>query len=276
MRPEGQRILYYIGTTVGILGGLLGMTVAIIASPILGTIFTLFFIIVFGFAFGGRYLRDRKSKQLLTNGRRANGKIVELWDTGITINNQPEIGMVIEVTPETEPPFKAEVKLIISRLQTSFYQVGVSCIVKYDPNNKKTVAIERIGSTLSGMDSSTGGFGSYQNYSAQQGSPYFPGKNQQQIEDTYLAINMETKRILSVGVECKAIIKSVDNTNVFVNENYSLNAFVLEVIPDDYPAYEAKCMGIVMPASIPKYQPGKQIFVKYDPADRSKVSLFHS
>jgi hypothetical protein len=53
--------------------------------------------------------------------------------------------MVIEVTPDFEPAFKAEVIQVISRLQTSLYQVGIPCIVKYDPDNKKTVAIEKIG-----------------------------------------------------------------------------------------------------------------------------------
>jgi hypothetical protein len=273
MRPQGQKIVYYIGIIVGTLGGLLGMAVAIAAAPLYGSIFSLFFILVFGFVFGGMFLRSRRTKQLLQNGRRASGKIIEMWDTAVTINNQPQIGMVIEVFPDTGSPFKTEVKQVISRLQTAYYQVGVYCVVRYDPNNKKTVAIESIGS---GLNSSSNGFDSFQNDNSFQSSSYFPGKNQQQIESELLGIEMEAKRILNIGIESRAIVKRMDNTNVFVNGNFPLYSFTLEVIPNDSPAYEAKVKGLVMEASIPKYQPGCQIFVKYDPADKSKITLFHS
>ena len=145
MRPEGQKIVQNIGIAVGILGGGLGMAVAIAAAPLFGSILSLFFIVLFGYIFGGQYLKDRKRKQLLESGIQANGKIIEMWDTGWTMNNQPKSGMVIEVTPRTGMPFKSEISLVISRLQTSYYQVGANCVVRYDPNNQKNVAIESLG-----------------------------------------------------------------------------------------------------------------------------------
>ncbi|MBI5402257.1 MAG: hypothetical protein HY959_02565 [Ignavibacteriae bacterium] len=144
MKPQGQAIVMYIGIIIGGLGFLLGAGVAIIAAPIPGTIFTAIFIIIFGLTFGRLYLRNRTRNRLLRTGRRARGKIIEVWDTGVTINNQPQIGMIIEVKPDTEMPFKAEVKQVISRLQTFYYQVGKNCIVRYDQNDKSTVAIESL------------------------------------------------------------------------------------------------------------------------------------
>lgn len=282
MRPKGQKIVYYIGTIIGALGGLLGMAVAIAAAPIPGSILSLFFIVVFGLAFGIPYLRNRKRKQLLETGKKANGKIVEMWDTSVTINNQPQIGMVIEVTPDFEPKFKAEVKQVISRLQTSYYQVGTTCIVKYNPNDKKTVAIESIGGTLGGEDKFDQEFNSlieqYKKTANQQfqGSSFFPGMTQQQIEEAVVANDKEVKRIMQVGIECKAIIKSSDFTEVFVNPGDPVYSFVLEVLPDDTPAYEAKCMGVILNPSVPKFQPGKQIYIKYDPEDKNKITLSHS
>ena len=145
MKPKEQSIFLNIGTIIAILGFTVGAVAAIIASPIIGSIFTLFFIIVFGLAFGLPFLRERKKKKLLATGKTAKGKIVEMWDTGTTINNQPQIGITIQITPDFEPAFTATVVQLISRLQTSLYQVGTPCVVKYDPNNKKTVAIETIG-----------------------------------------------------------------------------------------------------------------------------------
>lgn len=274
MRPEGQKILYNIGVIVGVLGGLIGMAVGIASSPVFGSIFALFFILVFGFVFGGQYLKNKKREKLLETGSRANGKIVEMWDTGVTINNQPQIGMVIEVTPQAGPPFKSEISLVVSRLQTAYYQVGVNCIVKYDPNDKKTVAIESLGSSLGNQDSSSIS-NNFLNSDFQE-NPYFPGKSPEQIEEYLKIMDTEVKRILQIGIECKAIIKNNEFTNVYVNGDNTVNSFVVEVLPDNQPAYEAKCIGIISAPSILKFQPGKQVWIKYDPADKYKITLSHS
>jgi hypothetical protein len=280
MRPETQKIIMYIGTSIGVLGGLLGMVVAIAAAPLFGSLFSLFFIVVFGLAFGLPYLRGRKRKQLLITGRQADGKIIEMWDTGVTMNNQPQIGMKIQVTPQTGPPFVSEVIMIISRLQTAYYQVGVNCIVRYDPSNTKTVAIESLGDSL-GSQSGLSQNNSQTNYgtevpSSANSSPFFPGKTPAQIDVILADISAESNKILATGIECKAIIKSSTWTNIYVNGENPFNYFEVEVIPDNRPAYEAKCYALISAASQQKYQPGKQIWVKYDQNDMSKISLSHS
>jgi len=282
MRPEGQKIAQYIGIIVGTLGGGLGMAVAIAAAPLYGSIFALFFIVVFGLAFGLPYLRSRKRKQLLETGRQADGLITEMWDTGVTINNQPQIGMKIQVTPQTGPPFTSEVIMVVSRLQTAYYQVGVRCIVKYDPEDTKTVAIESLGSSLGSTSNSSNNYSNYTDqFSAVQqqastGSPFFPGKSPSQIEEIIKGIDAETKRIISIGMESKAIIKTSQFTNIYLNGENPFNFFELEVLPDNQPAFEATCYGLISVASTSKFQPGKQIWVKYDPNDKSKVTLSHS
>lgn len=144
MKPKTAGIINNIGAIIGLLGFLVGAVVAIAAAPVVGSILTAVFIIIFGLAFGIPYFRSRKQNILLKTGRRANGKIIELWDTGITINKQPQIGLKIEVKPDTGAPFIAECIMVISRLQTSYYQVGINCVVRYDPENTNTVAIESI------------------------------------------------------------------------------------------------------------------------------------
>jgi hypothetical protein len=280
MRPETQKIIMYIGTSIGVLGGLLGMAVAIAAAPLFGSLFSLFFIVVFGLAFGLPYLRGRKRKQLLVTGRQADGKIIEMWDTGVTMNNQPQIGMKIQVTPQTGPPFVSEVIMIISRLQTAYYQVGVNCIVRYDPANTKTVAIESLGDSL-GSQSDSSQFNAQTNYgsdvpSSSNSSPFFPGKTPAQIDVILADIAAESNKILATGIECKGIIKTSTWTNIYVNGENPFNYFEIEVLPDNKPAYEAKCYALISAASQAKYQPGKQIWVKYDQNDTSKISLSHS
>lgn len=282
MRPETQKILYYIGIIVGSLGGLLGMTVVIIASPVYGSIFSLFFILLFGFIFGGMFLRGRKRKELLQSGTQANGKIVELWDTGITINNQPQVGMKIQYRTISGQTIVAEIKMVISRLETSYYQPGVSCVVRYNPNNTSSIAIESIGGAIENQSDSFSNAGNFNNQTAGMPgmtsplSPIFNGMSQAQIEQWMINMDKENKRIIQSGTECKAIIKNLEWMGVDVNGQNELNSLTIEVLPENMPAYEATCYGIISAASTGKYQPGKQVWVKYDTYNKSKVTISHS
>jgi hypothetical protein len=48
------------------------------------------------------------------------------------------------------------------------------------------------------------------------------------------------------------------------------------VLPDQYPSFHGKAKGVIAEASVPKYQPGQVIHVKYDLYDNSKVAIDHS
>jgi len=278
MRPATQKVLQNFGIIVGIVFGGLGMLIGIAASPVVGGILSLFIIIIFGSFFGTQYFRKRRRTELLETGIQANGKIIEMWDSGITINNQPQIGMKIEVYPLIGQPFTSEVNLVISRLQTSYYQPGVTCIVRYDPNNTKTVAIESLGGEA---DNNVNSFDYNRNFQNQNtstafGNPYFPGMNEQQIEQWLVKMDTEGKWIAKTGIECKAIIKKNEFTNVYVQEVNTVNLFELEVLIEGMHSYTAKCFGVISPTSASKFNVGNQIWVKYDRNDKSKVAISHS
>jgi hypothetical protein len=61
-----------------------------------------------------------------------------------------------------------------------------------------------------------------------------------------------------------------------VNGNNPYAELELEVLPDLSPAFSAKTKGVIAETSIPKYQPGQEIFVKYDLYDSNKVVIDHS
>lgn len=262
---RGSKI-FYVGIFIGFAGMIVGAVATIIEIPLGGSIMALIFFTVFGLAFGIPFYRLRKGKQLLKTGRRAQGKIVEVWDTNVTINNQPQIGLKIEVTPQTGRPFIAEVKMIISRLQTAYYQPGVPCTVRYNPEDTRTVAIESIGSF-------DGSVQEYNQLSASDSSPFFPGKSKNEIEKMLPEIDAENQRIKSIGVESKAIIKSVQWTNIYVNGNNTLDYFEIAVIPDNLPAFESTCFAFISSKSKHKYEAGKEIKVKYDPNDKRKITI---
>jgi len=85
-----------------------------------------------------------QTRALLTSGAPAEATILNLWDTGITINDNPRVGLLLELRPPDGAPFQVETTRTISRLQIPLYQPGTVLQVKYDPNDTTKVAIEAV------------------------------------------------------------------------------------------------------------------------------------
>src|SRR5262245_3782257 len=82
-----------------------------------------------------------RNRQLLQTGESATATIVELRDTGVTVNDNPQVELVLDVVPAGRPPFRATARTLISRLQTSQVQPGMQVLVKFDANDTSKVAL---------------------------------------------------------------------------------------------------------------------------------------
>jgi len=96
---------------------------------------------------GGCAIADRwggvsDAKALQKAGEPAEATIIKIWDTGITINNDPVVGFLLEVRPSGRPAYQAETKLRISRLDISEVQPGTVVAVRIDPQDPKHVALD--------------------------------------------------------------------------------------------------------------------------------------
>jgi hypothetical protein len=80
----------------------------------------------------------------IKNGVTAPAKILKVWDTGTTINDNPQIGMLLEITPSMSPPFQAEAKTIVSRLNAALVQPGITATVIYDPQKPKRIQVKEV------------------------------------------------------------------------------------------------------------------------------------
>jgi hypothetical protein len=65
-----------------------------------------------------------------------------LIDTGTTINNDPVVEFILEVTPPDGKPYEAHAKGLVSRLDIPAVQPGRIFPVKYDPQNPMRVALD--------------------------------------------------------------------------------------------------------------------------------------
>ena len=84
---------------------------------------------------GAFFVAMLDGRAIQKHGKTAPAKILKLWDTGTTVNQNPVVRMLLEVHPSDEPAFQAESEQLISRLQVPQVQPGTTVMVKYDPRD---------------------------------------------------------------------------------------------------------------------------------------------
>jgi hypothetical protein len=84
-----------------------------------------------------------ETKRLQASGVAASARVVEIWDTGITVNQDPVIGMKVEVTRADGSTYSATIpKSLISRLDVPRFQPGAVVDVRIDPQDPAKVALD--------------------------------------------------------------------------------------------------------------------------------------
>jgi len=83
-----------------------------------------------------------EARDLQNTGLPAQAKILRIWDTGMTVNDDPVVGFLLEVYLEGQPAYQAKTKLRISRLDIPSIQPGLTVAVRVDPNDHRRVALD--------------------------------------------------------------------------------------------------------------------------------------
>src|SRR5689334_10808821 len=84
------------------------------------------------------------NKQVRASGVPADATVLQIWDTGVTLNNDPVVGFLLDVHPAGQTAFQAKTKQVVSRLAVPRVQPGATLRVFYDPKDTTRVAIDRI------------------------------------------------------------------------------------------------------------------------------------
>jgi hypothetical protein len=82
---------------------------------------------------------DPKHKRLLAEGKDAVAVVQGVADTGITLNNSLYVRLTLDVYPDGAQPFRAEVKVFVSRV--AIPRVGDQLSVKYDPRRPQDLIV---------------------------------------------------------------------------------------------------------------------------------------
>lgn len=79
--------------------------------------------------------------QLREKGRPARAEILELEDTGMTVDDDPVVQVLLHVHDGSYPPYKVRIKQLVSRLAASQLTPGSTTDVLVDPAKPRTVAL---------------------------------------------------------------------------------------------------------------------------------------
>jgi hypothetical protein len=258
------------GMWIGIIGGLIGIIVAIgavlmtggsegvyIAAGILvvaGAMGYLFYKLLFG----PMMLNSRLQKV----GIASKATIKEVRDTGVTINNNPQVKLMLELKNSFGQKYTATIRALVSRLQPQLYQPGMRIPVLIDPKDENKVVIDYNGDRQQSKSNYTGNS--------------LSSLQETQLRDELLKNQQQGDAIRLTGKSARAIVKRYTWLGVYINGNNPYAEIEIEVMPADAPAFAATVKGAIKEESVPKYQPGEEIFVKYDGSDLTKVVIDHS
>jgi hypothetical protein len=90
----------------------------------------------------GNLTGENQAREIRAIGEPAQAKVLKIWDTGVTVNQNPVVGFLLEVYPVGRPAYQAETKGIISRLDIPQIQPGAMLQVKFDPAAPSRVALD--------------------------------------------------------------------------------------------------------------------------------------
>jgi hypothetical protein len=188
---------------------------------------------------------------LVKTGIPAPAVILDVQDTGVSMNNSMQARLTLQVTPLNRPPFQAVATTFVNRFQVGLLVPGAAVQVKYDPNDITKVAVESLGIS--------GGIGD---------------ANLQSIQAAVLAQDQYYEQLRRTGEEALATILTAQQTNIRAAEGGSIFRFTFNVTPRIGTPFQAETQAAIADPSREKYSVGKQVYVRYDPlGDKRQVAL---
>lgn len=86
---------------------------------------------------GSPLLSFFSNNSLRKNGRKGEATILDLQETGTTVNNSYLVHFELEVHPMGGPPFTASTEQLVNRLEIPQFQPGTRVPVRYDSKTKE-------------------------------------------------------------------------------------------------------------------------------------------
>jgi sRNA-binding protein len=85
----------------------------------------------------------RTNKRLLREGQEAKAVLLNMEQTGVYVNNRPQIKLQLQVHPLSGRNFVSETRAVLTMIDLSQLRIGSTLKVKYNPANTKEVVVLR-------------------------------------------------------------------------------------------------------------------------------------
>jgi hypothetical protein len=265
-------ILGLVGGVIGLGAALFGVVIAFSVMPgnsgfvsFIPIISGVAVILVLGVVFWKIIRPIFQANALLKTGEPAQARVLRLWDTGVTLNDSPQVGLLLEVQRQNYPAYHVETKTFVSRLQTSQFQPGAMLNVRVDRADPNKIAVESINAAQQ-----------YYNQPYYQQSFAPQQAHAQQAEEMMRQIDAFNRSVAAVGEPAQALILRSWEMGINVNGNNPALGLWLEVRPNNRAPFQAEAKGIVSGYSLAKFQAGQTVWVRFDPNDNTRVAIEHS
>ncbi|MHB8059864.1 MAG: DUF3592 domain-containing protein [Gaiellaceae bacterium] len=85
--------------------------------------------------------QQQKAQMLMTTGIVGTATVDAVNDTGVTINENPQVEFILDVTVPGKDPYKASFTQVVSRLAIASYQPGATVPVRVSPDDPQVLMI---------------------------------------------------------------------------------------------------------------------------------------
>ncbi|MDQ6902392.1 MAG: hypothetical protein M3139_05190 [Bacteroidota bacterium] len=135
---------------IGILAAVAGVIMAVIAVLKSGSPKRIYIAVAMIIVFGGmgfflnKFLWAPKNniRRLINFGIPGRAKILEVHETNISVNNNPQYKILLEIKKDVGEIYVATTKIVVSRLKPNIFKTNKEVKVKIDPQNEKNVMID--------------------------------------------------------------------------------------------------------------------------------------
>lgn len=215
------------------------------------------------FLWGRRWARGyQEAQRLKMSGVPGQATIIGMRQTGVYLNEQPQIEMNLQVQTQMHGPYQVTVREYVPLMLLGTLSSGRPLPVKVDPADPQKIVIEWESAMSGGM-----GMG------VAPGMPVTPPPEADSTQYDPEARKAEKERLLATGVAGKATVTSAKATGGVDSEGRPVYDLMLTIeIPGRQPMQGPARTG-VPPERITQLEAGDTVAIKADPTNPTAMTI---
>jgi hypothetical protein len=212
----------------------------------------------------GRRMRRgyQEAQRLKIQGIPGQARIVSMRQTGVTMNEQPQIELTLEVTSSMQGPYQVVVKEWVPMMMLGRLTSGLPLPVKVDPMNPNSLVIEWESSMGTGMP--MGGV---------SGAGMMPPAQADTSQYTSAGRQAEKERLLASGVAGSATVVSATPTGQIDTEGRPVYDLVLTIQVPGQPPMQGPARTGIPQERVDQLEPGDTVPLKVDPSNPTVMTV---